>query len=81
MTAEIFHWWINEVFIPHIEKTRFVNGLQSRYALLLVDGHFSRANPAMLSECLQAKIMVKTLVARLGPKHLIAGYTELSRCP
>lgn len=63
MTAEIFHWWITEVFIPHIEKTRFVNGLQGRWALLLVDGHSSRANPAMLSECLQAKIMVKTLVA------------------
>ena len=63
MTSEIFHWWITEVFIPHVEKTRLVMGLQGRYALLLVDGHSSRANPAMLTECLEAKILVKTLVA------------------
>jgi hypothetical protein len=63
MTSVIFHWWITNVFIPHIERQRIALGLEGRWALLLVDGHSSRANPDMLAECRAAKIEVKTLVA------------------
>jgi hypothetical protein len=63
ITSKIFHEWITDVFIPHINEERFAHGLQGRFALLLVDGHSSRANPDMLAECKRNKIIVITYVS------------------
>jgi len=66
ITTQIFHEYVSEVFIPHIEEQRFIHGLQGRWALLLV-GHSSRANPVMLQECFRHQILVVTYVAHSSP--------------
>ena len=63
ITKESFHQWVSDVFIPYVEEKRFAKGLSGRYALLLVDGHSSRANPEMLDECRRAKIVVMSYVS------------------
>ena len=63
ITSKIFHEWMTDVFIPHVNEQRFTYGLQDRWALLLVNGHSSRANPEMLVECKLNKIFVVTYVS------------------
>ena len=60
---EIFESFIRDVFIPEIQKRRRTFQLEGKRALLLVDGHSSRANPDLLKICRDADIDVMTLVA------------------
>lgn len=41
MNEEIFSNWVDDVFLPAIEKRRWDPQLKDSYALLLVDGHSS----------------------------------------
>ena len=63
MNMEIFEWYIKSIFIPSIESRRRQFELYDRWALLLVDGHCSRANPELMQLCLDSGIHVRSYVS------------------
>ena len=63
MNTEIFAWYIEPIFIPSVQSRRRQFELYDRCALLLVDGHCSRANPDLMQLCLESGIQVRSFVS------------------
>ena len=63
ITSQILLDWFNQVFLPRVEERRRQFQLTDRWALLLVDGHASRANPELLRMAMENKIEILTYVA------------------
>jgi len=69
ITAEIFNSYIQKVYIPELNKKRAAEKKPDARALLFVDGHSSRRDPATLELLRAANVDVITFVAHAS--HLL----------
>ena len=69
MTTSIFEQYVDRVFIPEIELRRRAHCLETSRALLLLDGHASRNNMALMLRLQTARVDVVTFASHAS--HLM----------